>query len=266
MKARDPVPAEIVSPPRKSAFPPVTVRVLFEKDSVPVYPLETVMDLTELAASKVALLMLVASKVTSSAPVGAVPLPQFAPVVQLWSFPPPPTHPVAKVQLVLLPPLAQFVHAPAEPEAVLLASVTKLPERDVVTVSTQAEPGFKFKRLAAEVPVKVPAPATVIVTPANPAMELDVPLVTEKLPPLVVVIFLLFKSKTPAVCVNPRQERLLVAKRNVSADPCVIKGCDAPPDLGTNNCAPEVPSKAKVPVPGVSVVTFPSNTLPVTCS
>lgn len=53
VKAKAPVPAVIVPPLRKSAFPKLIVKVLLEKLNTPVYPEVKVMDLTDAAASNV---------------------------------------------------------------------------------------------------------------------------------------------------------------------------------------------------------------------
>ena len=76
------------------------------------------MDLTVAATFKVALLVEVLLKITSSEALGTASLPQLLAVFQFAS-PPPPSHTTDEVQLVFAAGREQFVQVPAETEAVL---------------------------------------------------------------------------------------------------------------------------------------------------
>src|SRR3954470_19914615 len=96
---------------------------------------------------------------------GAMPLPQFEPVVQLLS-PPPPVQVTAKVHLVLLPPSVELPAMPSLTLALQKARVTRFAFRVPVTANVHAEPGFIWTRLPVP-PVKDPFPATVIARPPS---------------------------------------------------------------------------------------------------
>ena len=109
------------------------------------------------------------------------------------------------------------MQVPAEAEAVLLAKDALVAERVPVTARVHAPPGSILMRLDPEVPVKDALPATVMVRLDKAENEEGVPLVTVKLPELVTVMFLPFRSRVPALWLKLRQERSYAVNWRVPA-------------------------------------------------
>lgn len=200
-------------------------------------------------ASKVAALVEVASKTTREEEPGTASLPQLPAVVQLLSAPPP-SQVTEKLQLPL-PPLSTLLKADPEViEALLFARRTRFAVSVPVTARVHDEAGSRLSRLPV-CPPRVAFPATVMVRPANPAREEEVPPVMLKFPPETVVRFMPDKSSVPAVWLKEAQVRALLERVRAPLPEWRMAGWVVEA-FGVNGWV-EDPVNSKTPVPAVRV-------------